>query len=236
MRPKAFLFDYGGTLVEEVGIDVRAGNEWLLGRASQRPPGVGLDDVLARAKRISSEVVARRDAVQIETPWPALSRLIHGHFGIQFQDSIEDLELGFWQASVRTGPMPGVIDALARLAAADVPMAVVSNTSFSSRTLRFELDRHGLAHRMSFIMASSEYSVRKPNVLLFEMAATRLGLSPSEIWFVGDRLDTDVAGANAAGMTSVWLNAGANEMTADSRPSRIISSWGDLLSQFDSLR
>jgi hypothetical protein len=46
--PGGFLFDYGGTLVEEISFDVRAGNEWLLSRASYRPPNLGIEDVLMR--------------------------------------------------------------------------------------------------------------------------------------------------------------------------------------------
>jgi hypothetical protein len=32
MGPQGLLFDYGGTLVEEVRVDLQAGNEWLLSR------------------------------------------------------------------------------------------------------------------------------------------------------------------------------------------------------------
>ena len=42
MRPNGLLVDYGGTLVEEVGVDVRAGNEWLLARADERRTDVPL--------------------------------------------------------------------------------------------------------------------------------------------------------------------------------------------------
>jgi len=63
MTPKGLLFDYGGTLVEELSVDLRAGHEWLLARASYRPPHVTLDHVLERATRIAREVSARRDEV-----------------------------------------------------------------------------------------------------------------------------------------------------------------------------
>ena len=54
-------------------------------------------------------------------------------------------------------------------------------------------------------MVTADYVVRKPSALLFETAAARLGVAPADTWFVGDRLDTDVAGARAAGMVAVWL-------------------------------
>ena len=45
----------------------------------------------------------------------------------------------------------------------------------------------------------------KPEPYLYQQCATRMGLSPSEILAVGDRLDTDVVGANRAKKASCLL-------------------------------
>ena len=205
-RPNGVLLDFGGTLVEEVGVDPRAGNEWLLSQASYRPPHATLDRVLDRATRVTKEVAARRDHVHLETPWPTLTRLIHDYFGTRFDLPMAELEMGFWKASVLTKPMPGAKQGLEQLRRSNIPVAVLSNTSFSEPVIRFELRKHGLADHLAFIAVSADYSVRKPNDLLFETAAARLGVAAGDIWFMGDRLDTDVAGAKTAGMTAVWLN------------------------------
>lgn len=204
--PRGILVDYGGTLVEEVAIDMRAGNEWLLSHASHVPPHVTIDHVLERATRIARDVAGRRDHVHIETPWPTLTSLIHDYLGTRFDAPFADLEMGFWKASMRTQPMPGARAALERFQTAKIPVGVVSNTSFSEPVIRYELERHGLAEHMAFVIVSSAYSVRKPSEFLFELAAARLGVQAQDIWFLGDRLDTDVAGAKASGMTAVWLN------------------------------
>src|SRR5262245_2582886 len=130
MPPRGLLLDYGGTLVEEVAADDRAGNEWLLARASHRPLDVTLDDVLARARRVTNEVAARRDQVHFETPWPALTRLTHDFFGIRFDAPMADLEMGFWKAAVQTRAMPGARQALAQFHQSRLPVGVVCNTSF----------------------------------------------------------------------------------------------------------
>src|SRR5262245_36897258 len=104
--PKGLLLDYGGTLVEEVSVDMRAGNEWMLSQAAHRPAGVTLEHLIERAERITREVAARRDDVHLETPWPTLTRLIHDFLGIRFDAPMADLELGFWKASVTTKAMP----------------------------------------------------------------------------------------------------------------------------------
>ena len=56
----------------------------------------------------------------------------------------------------------------------------------------------------------------------------RLGIRSKDIWFVGDRLDTDVVGAKAAGMAAVWLNPSRRQdplQTAD----LTVASWDELV-------
>ena len=199
-RPRGLLFDYGGTLVEELEFNPRAGIDVLL-RAADPPPTADLDVILARADRVAREVADRRDVHHIETPWPSLTRLIHDGFGTRFGSPLADLELAFWNASVRTQPMPGVEAALVEFRRLGIPMGVVSNSSFGQRIIRHELAKHGFVDGLAVIAVSAEYAVRKPNPLLFEAAAGLLGVPPAHVWFVGDRLDTDIAGARAAGMT-----------------------------------
>ena len=228
MAPEGFLFDYGGTLVEEVSFDPRAGNEWLLSRASYRPAHVTLEAVLARAGRITSEITDRRDHVHLETPWPTLTRLIHDFFGVRFDIPMAELEMGFWKASVRTRPMPGARRLLEQCHRWGMPTAVVSNTSFSEPVIRYELGKHGLADHLAFVAVSSDYSVRKPNALLFETAAARLGIQPKHIWFVGDRLDIDVVGSKAAGMTAVWFNPN-HRHDRDGGADFAVADWDDFI-------
>jgi putative hydrolase of the HAD superfamily len=126
--------------------------------------------------------------------------------------------------------MPGAREALDAIAAAGVPMAVLSNASFSAETIRHDLARHGLADQLAFVMVSADYVVRKPSALLLEAAAARLGVAPRDIWMIGDRLDTDVAGARAAGMCAVWLrppNAATSPL-----PDLTVHGWAELHQRF----
>jgi putative hydrolase of the HAD superfamily len=227
--PRGLLLDYGGTLVEETAVDVRAGNEWLLSQASFVPPAVTIDDVLARVERVTREVSSRRDVVHLETPWPTVTRLIHDYFGIRFDRPLAELELGFWQASVTTREMPGAAAALERCRRIGLPVGVLSNSSFGAPVIRGELARHGLAGLLAFVLVSADYAVRKPSPLLFETAAARLGVAPADVWFVGDRLDTDIAGARAAGMTTVWFNPERRAVPDRSAIDLIAASWSDVI-------
>lgn len=230
-RPGGVLLDYGGTLVEEAGFDLRAGTAWLLGQATYVTPGLTIDTVLERARRVAREVADRRDRFGVEAPWASMTRLIHDYFGTRFAVPMVDLERGFWDASVTTLPMPGAREALAVLAAAGVPMGVLSNASFGAEVIRHDLARHGLADHLAFVMVTADYVVRKPSTLLLEVAATRLGVAAPDIWVVGDRLDTDVAGAKAAGMRAVWLrppNAAPSTL-----PDVTVQDWAELRACFE---
>lgn len=224
--PLGMLFDYGGTLVEEAAFDPRAGMQILLTQVAYRPPNVRVEEIIERVDRVTDEVSARRDEVQIETPWPALTRLIYDYFDIRFNRSLDELELAFWNASVTTRPMAGARDVLAQLRHAGIVLGVVSNSSFRGELIRHELSKHGLADHFSIVVSSADYAVRKPNPLLFETAAGLLGICARDIWFVGDRLDTDVAGARAAGMYPVLLG----ETNADESEVLVARNWSELLS------
>jgi HAD superfamily hydrolase (TIGR01450 family) len=55
--------------------------------------------------------------------------------------------------------------------------------------------------------------VGKPHAPLYRLAAHRLGLGPAQVLAVGDRLDTDIAGAVATGMDSVLVLTGVDSVS-----------------------
>lgn len=52
----------------------------------------------------------------------------------------------------------------------------------------------------------------KPGTALFDLARSRLGCDRSETIMVGDRLDTDIVGARAAGVDSMFVLGGASTL------------------------
>ena len=56
------------------------------------------------------------------------------------------------------------------------------------------------------------YVVGKPGPDLFQMALARMGAASEDVLVIGDRLDTDVAGAKAAGLDSLFVLGGAHRM------------------------
>lgn len=67
-------------------------------------------------------------------------------------------------------------------------------------------------------LGRSVQSVGKPHRLAFDLALDRLGLPASRVMVVGDTLETDIAGAVAAGMRSVLVNTGNRSGLRDGVP------------------
>ena len=67
-------------------------------------------------------------------------------------------------------------------------------------------ERSGLAGCFDFRLAADQIGIHKPDVRLFAMAAAAARCHPSELVYVGDQPDKDVAAPQAAGCRGVWLN------------------------------
>ena len=100
---------------------------------------------------------------------------------------------------------PGLVTVLDLLDRAGAPAAV-----FSDYPPDAKLDALGLSHRFAFALSSSDPRIGafKPNPRGFLRACERFKLSPREVLMVGDRSDTDAAGAAAAGMPCVIIGRG----------------------------
>jgi FMN phosphatase YigB (HAD superfamily) len=93
-------------------------------------------------------------------------------------------------------PLPGVPEALKRLRARGLVLAVLSNWDVG---LHEHLDVLGLTPYFAAVLTSAEVGVAKPDPALFRIALERLHVPAERALHVGDDGD-DEAGAAAAGM------------------------------------
>jgi putative hydrolase of the HAD superfamily len=110
--------------------------------------------------------------------------------------------------SIRFSPYPDAAPALAGLRGAGLRLAVVSNWDCSLSSVLAQL---GLAAAIDRVVVSAEVGVAKPDPRIFHVALERLGCDVSEALFVGDSLETDVAGARAAGLRALLIDRGRSE-------------------------
>ncbi|WP_370217809.1 HAD family hydrolase [Kitasatospora sp. GAS1066B] len=80
----------------------------------------------------------------------------------------------------------------------------------------------GLLDRLDAVCISDEAGARKPDVEAFRVAVARCGYElPAGAWMVGDNPATDIAGAAAAGLRTVWISAGSAWATPGLTPDHI---------------
>lgn len=56
------------------------------------------------------------------------------------------------------------------------------------------------------IIVTGDTPYTKPDIELFRMMESRLGLTPSDIWMIGDNYEKDIAGAISSGWHTLWIN------------------------------
>jgi len=96
-------------------------------------------------------------------------------------------------------------------------MAVVSNFDYTPTALAI-LGAAGIVEHFETIVVSDTVGWRKPAPLIFQQTLDHMGLAPDDTLFVGDRIDIDVAGAQAMGMDSAWINPDAEPIPSGLKP------------------
>jgi putative hydrolase of the HAD superfamily len=85
-----------------------------------------------------------------------------------------------------------------------------------------------LAPYFDQIVISGSFGVGKPDPAIYQHALSLLDLSASDVLMVGDRLTTDILGANCTGIPSVWLNREHKQSDGTIRPTYEIEELAQL--------
>lgn len=106
---------------------------------------------------------------------------------------------------------PSHVEALKAARAAGWAIGIVSNGG--TRPQLEKIRRTGLGPLVDGWVISEEARCLKPDPQIFEIAARRCGFRPTgdwtaHTWMVGDHAPADIAGAEVAGIRSVWLHHG----------------------------
>ena len=97
---------------------------------------------------------------------------------------------------------PVHLDALEFLRELDIPVCCVSNAD--NKPLLNAIARHQL--RFDDVVSSETVRCYKPDPAIFRHAMSTFGVRPDRVLHVGDSLHSDIAGAAAVGITTVWIS------------------------------
>lgn len=165
---------------------------------------VGATLLSRRGKQISGELLDQMMGRQAHV---ALGVMIDWH---QLSDTPEQLaaesaEIFVELLPARLQPMPGLLDLLASLEAANIPKAI--GTSSSRTFVDRALALFDLAPRFNFILAAEDVEHGKPAPDIYLLAARRHGVAPIEMMVLEDSQNGGQA-AVAAGAYAVAVPHG----------------------------
>lgn len=95
---------------------------------------------------------------------------------------------------------PEILDAIERIHAAGLKLALISNAGLDEITA---WDESPLAPYFSATLFSCHEGLMKPDVAIYHRAAQQLGVAPENCLFIGDGGSQEHKGAGAAGMRTV---------------------------------
>jgi putative hydrolase of the HAD superfamily len=217
LRPvRALTFDLWDTLVIDDSDEPRRAAQGLPPKKEARArafvelvSGAGVDEAAARSAWSDANAIFRVWWKQEHRTPPVAARLDHalGVLGLDrpgtFDACVE--RLSTMEVELPPDPLPGAAEALAALAER-YPLAIISDSIVTPAAgLRKILAHHGLARFFSGFYFSDEVGASKPAPLAYHAAAQDLGVPVEGIVHVGDRDETDVAGALGVGARAVYF-------------------------------
>ncbi len=221
---KGLLLDCYGTMAEEDNEVVAS----ICARAAESGPGtVSAEQVSAAWRRaFMAGTQAAPFRTQREISVASLAAALSAAGCAADAAALCEEQFRFW----RTAPLrPGT---RAFLDGAELPVCVVSNVD------RADLDAllafHGLS--LPAVVTSEDVGAYKPSPLMFQQALAALGLRADEVLHVGDSISADVGGAQAAGITAVWVNRRGRPVPGGIDPALVIGDLADLTAKLRQAR
>jgi 2-haloacid dehalogenase len=140
------------------------------------------------------------------------------HLGVELD---ADRRKALCDAYLRLLPYPEVPDALRKLNALGIPLAILSNGS--PHSIDSVVRNSGLSNEFAHLISVDDVQTFKPHPRVYELAEHRLGVVRQSILFVSSNA-WDVTGGGYYGYSTCWVNrGGATFDEMGQRPRHIVT-------------
>lgn len=231
-KPRMIIFDAGRTLLHHTSVSTLRGVRALMEYITENPLGLTAEQIDERVNEIA-EVFSQSRKMLFEVPEQNIWALAFDIMQLKFSISADEVEELLWWTTTEINPAPNADKALHELNELGIETAVISNLDSPSWLLKKRMDRVYPDNHFKFIIASSDYGIRKPNRLIFEAGIAKSSFKPSEIWYIGDKISVDVVGSENAGMVPVLYKSPMNTYGEIPEGLRTIDDFSELIPLID---
>ena len=143
--------------------------------------------------------------------------------------SADVLSSTYTEFSQRGDLIEGVEETINRFSE-DIQLVIVSNGPSTPRVEK--LHNSPIAGKLKFFSSETfDGKFEKPNPQFYRMVLSKYNISNKRILAVGDKLSTDILGANNAGLDSVWFpyRTTGKEDTSIAKPTYTIKRFSQLI-------
>lgn len=204
--PKMIIFDYGNTLLCEPDWDSDNGNMELMKYVVRNPNNCTIEDVRKVAELIFGEHIESIRKNGYDICGQIGNKVLYEYLGIEFSLTPLQMESVFWNSASTGAVMPNADKMLDYINQMGIRSAVISNLLWSGEALTERFNRLLPKNQFEFVMTSSDYFIRKPNRILFDIALQKANLRADEVWYCGDNPKADIEGASQSGIYPVWYD------------------------------
>jgi putative hydrolase of the HAD superfamily len=144
---------------------------------------------------------------------------------LELSEPVDRLISSFRQSFVRfVRCTDSVVQALASAREAGWAIAIVTNGDAFQQE---KVDHAKLDSLVDAVCISGLEGFRKPDPRIFELAAHRCGAALDTAWMIGDNAETDIGGAIACNINSIWFANGRPwPPSLEYQPKQIADSFG----------
>lgn len=132
--------------------------------------------------------------------------LVFDKYGVDLPEDIDGLEYNVMNKMQKVFLTDDIKETLEELKKKDIKMYILSNSIFTGKAAEKLLEEFDILQYFEKVFSSADYKIRKPNKKFFEIALSYINRDLDDIVYVGNDYNTDVEGATAIGLNTVWLN------------------------------